>query len=256
MTADHQRYDELAVGSALHALEPADEAEFGRHLSGCARCAATVAQTSDAMAALAADLPPAEPSEGLRSRLRAAVASTEQVGGPAAPPSVVAVPAPPTARRRALPLALVGAATAVFLGLGIWNAGLRSDRAELAATVAEQRDVVDALLVPGAATVAPLGEDGRPVATVVARDDELQVVTQGLAPNDRRDSTYVVWGLGRGAPVPLGTFDVEGSQLALETVSSGPTGVDGFPQYGVSIEPGREAPSQPTEVVATGQVTS
>jgi hypothetical protein len=39
MSADHQRYDELAVGWALHALEPEDEAAFARHLSGCARCA-------------------------------------------------------------------------------------------------------------------------------------------------------------------------------------------------------------------------
>jgi hypothetical protein len=34
------------------------------------------------------------------------------------------------------------------------------------------------------------------------------------------------------------------------------TGLDGFPVYGISLEPGQEAPSAPTEVVATGQVTS
>jgi hypothetical protein len=34
------------------------------------------------------------------------------------------------------------------------------------------------------------------------------------------------------------------------------TGLDGFPMYGISFEPGQEAPSAPTEVVATGQVTS
>jgi anti-sigma factor RsiW len=268
MNADHHRYDELAVGWALHALEPDDEAEFGRHLPGCARCAETVADTTQVMGAMAADLPQAEPSEALAARLREAVGATEQVHQPVAPPPAAVPPAgtpsgppapavvPAPRRTRALSLALVAAAVAAVLGLGIWNVGLRSDRQELSSTVAEQQEVVDALLTPGRATVAPLGEDGRPVATVVARDDQLQVVTHGLAANDVADSTYVVWGLGQGAPRPLGTFDVDGSQIALRTVGSGQTGLDEFAMYGVSIEPGREAPSEPTEVVATGQVTS
>jgi len=258
MNADHQRYDELAVGWALHALEPDDEAEFARHLPGCVRCAETVRETTEVMGAMAADLPAAEPSDALRGRLRAAVEATEQVHRPveAAVPPAPVVSGVPRPRRRILPLALVAAAVAAVLALGIWNVGLRSDRAELASTVAEQQDVVDALLAPGRATVAPLGDDGRPVATVVARDDELQVVTHGLAANDSADSTYVVWGLGQGSPRALGTFDVDGSQMALRTVGSGLTGLDGFAMYGISIEPGREAPSEPTEVVATGQVTS
>ncbi|MGA8979053.1 MAG: zf-HC2 domain-containing protein, partial [Pedococcus sp.] len=69
--SDHQQYDELAVGWALHALEPEDEAGFAAHLAGCARCTATVTDTTEAMAAMAGDLPPAEPSPGLRDRLRA-----------------------------------------------------------------------------------------------------------------------------------------------------------------------------------------
>lgn len=258
MTADHRHHDELAVGWALHALEPEDEAEFTRHLRGCARCAETVAQTTEVMGALATDLPQAEPSEALRSRLHAAVEATEQVHRTTdqAPPPVVAVPEPRAPRRRAPALALAAAAVAAVLGLGIWNVGLRSDRAELTATLAGQQEVVDALLVPGRATVAPLGSGGREVATVVARDDELQVVAQDLAVNDAENSTYVVWGMGEGTPLPLGTFDVEGSQMVVRTVGSGLTGLDEFPMYGISIEPGQVAPSKPTEVVATGQVTS
>ena len=37
--ADHEVFDELAVGWALHALEPEDEAVFAQHLPGCERCA-------------------------------------------------------------------------------------------------------------------------------------------------------------------------------------------------------------------------
>jgi Anti-sigma-K factor rskA len=261
MGADHQQYDELAVGWALHALEPADETEFARHLPGCARCAEIVAETTEVMGAMAADLPQAEPSEALGARLREAVAATEQVHLPAPPREAVAPPAVPAAvpaprRARALPLALAAAAVAAVLGLGIWNIGLRSEQAELSSTVAEQQDVVDALLSPDRVELDPLGADGRPVATVVPRDGDIEVVTHGLSVNDATSTTYVVWGVGDDGAKPLGTFDVERSQTELRTVGSGLTGLDDYPQYAISLEPGREAPSDPTEVVATGQVTS
>jgi anti-sigma-K factor RskA len=261
MTQDHGRFDELAVGWALHALEPGDEAEFARHLPGCERCRATVAETSEVMAAMAVDLPPAEPSDALRSRLSAAVAGTEQVHRTATPvpsASPVPVPAPRPARRprRALAAALVAAAVAAVAGLGIWTVVLGSDRQDLQATVAEQGAVLDALLTPGRATIAPLEGGGRQVATVVARDDRVQVIAAGLEVNDAANTTYVVWGLGGSAPEALGTFDVDRSQMTLVTVGSGATGLDDYAQYGISIEPGQEAPSAPTEVVATGQVTS
>jgi hypothetical protein len=82
------------------------------------------------------------------------------------------------------------------------------------------------------------------------------VVIDGLSVNDADETTYVVWGMGEGDPVPLGTFDVSRSQMDVRTVGSPATDLDGFPLYGISLEPGQEAPSLPTEVVATGQVTS
>ena len=59
---DHEGFDELAVGWALHALEPEDETLFAAHLAGCTRCAQTVAETAAVLAAMADDLPRAEPS--------------------------------------------------------------------------------------------------------------------------------------------------------------------------------------------------
>jgi anti-sigma-K factor RskA len=264
---DHETYDELAVGWALHALEPEDEAVFAAHLSGCARCAETVVGTTEAMAAMAADLPQSEPSDELRQRLRRAVGETEQLPAPAAAPREPA-PAPvrslrsigPRAhdvrpRRRLLP-ALVAAAVAAIVGLGAWNVVLNDDRQDLQSTVASQSAVMEALLDPHRATLAPLGDDGQPVATIVPRGQELEVVAHGLAANDAASTTYVVWGMHGGRPVPLGTFDVKGSQMELQTVGSGLTGLDEFDQYAVSLEPGQQAPSEPTDVVATGQVTS
>lgn len=264
---DHETLDELAVGWALHALEPEDEAVFAVHLPQCARCAATVAETTEVMGAMAMDLPGAGPSADFRSRLLAAVETTEQVSGPAVPnPSApvvheaAPVPSPRAAERspwrRSLPASLVAAAVAAIVGLGLWNVFLTSSRERLAETVAAQEEVVAVLLEPGRATVAPLLDDGRTVATVVARRGELQVVTDGLSVNDADDTTYVVWGIEEGAPTALGTFDVRRSEIDVRTVGSPSTDVDGFQQYGISLEPGQEAPSAPTEVVAIGEVAS
>ena len=274
----HEVFDELAVGWALHALEPEDEEAFAGHLAGCARCARTVAETAEVMGAMATDLAPAEPSEGLRDRLRAAVEQTEQV--PAAPPVQPQAPRPaavpsgapgvPADRplaavaeardldprptwRRVLPNALVAAAAAAVLGLGAWNVVLDDARDQAVASAEEQAQIVDSLLEPGTATVAPLSSDGERVATVVARDAQVQVVTQGLDPNDRESQTYVVWGMTDDEdPVALGTFDVVRSQIDVRTVGSTSTGLDDYRGYAISIEPGREAPASPSEVVAIG----
>jgi hypothetical protein len=98
--------------------------------------------------------------------------------------------------------------------------------------------------------------DGRPLATVVTRDGDLQVVSQGLAVNDDTAQTYVLWGVADAAPVPLGTFDVDRSGLDVDAVVSPPTGAGSFAQYAVSLEPGRQPPPAPSGVLASGQVTS
>jgi len=283
---EHRSWDELAVGWALHALEPEDETLFAAHLADCASCARTVAETSEVMAAMAADLPQAEPSEGLRERLRAAVEETEQqpVEPPAQRPAPSAVPpATPAAPRpaggststseirvprrsraldrrptwrRVLPTALVAAAVAAVLSLSAWNVVVTGDRNAAQATAAQQERMLEELLSPGRVAIAALDDGGRTVGTVVARADQVQVVATGLPVNDSHDTTYVVWGMGGEMPEPLGEFDVVTPQMDLRTVGSSKTGLDEFSQYAISIEPGRQAPSYPTEVVATGQVTS
>jgi hypothetical protein len=281
---DHGAFDELAVGWALHALEPEDEAAFALHLPDCARCARTVAETSDVMAAMAADLPPAEPSPGLRDRLRAAVERTDQLrpederpgleelvdwdvpapsSSPAPPPPATGFPLYEHGRlerqvwRRVLPSALIAAAVAAILGLATWSVVLGDARDRADATAAEQSQIMNALLQPGQATIAPMADKGgHSVATVVARDGKVQVVTHGLSMNDTASSIYVVWGMRDDAPVPLGTFDVVRPQMDLRTVGSEVTGLGEYAAYAISIESGRRAPRQPSDVVANGQVTS
>ena len=286
---EHEAFDELAVGWALHALEPEDEELFAAHLPTCPRCRQTVAETTDVMGALAGDLPAADPPERLRDRLRAAVEEVEQLPSPGrdgdrpgrpVPPVVPDGPVPERrpevgssgahraplppgpadlqpSWRRVLPTALVAAGVAAVLALGTWNVVLSSARDEAQATATEQAQLVDALLTPGQATIAPLTADGTTVATVVAREDQVQVVAHGLAPNDVQDQTYVVWGTtDAGSPDPLGTFDVTSPQPTLRTVGSGASGLAAYTGYAVSLEPGRELPAEPTDVVAQGEVPS
>ena len=151
---------------------------------------------------------------------------------------------------------LAAAAVVAIVGLGLWNVFLASSQERLRETVASQEEVMAVLLAPGQATVAPLQADGRTVATVVARGDQLQVVTSGLSVNEADATSYVVWGLGDGAAVPLGTFDVTRSQMDVRTVGSPSTEPDGYAQYGISLEPGQEPPPEPSRVVATGEVDS
>lgn len=258
----HDEFDRLAVGWALHALEPEDEDVFARHLPGCDRCARTVAESVQTMAALAAELPEVEPAPDLGALLRAAVAGAEQVPVPELPTATgfpgyrPPPPSQPQPRRgnRVVASSLAAVVVAALLGFGAWAVSLAGSRADLEATVAAQQEIVDALLEPGRATVTRLDDGERRVATVVARDDRLAVVTHALPQNDPRSSVYVVWGVGDGAPTALGTFDVARSQTSLQTVGSGQTGLDDYPGYGISLEPGRSAPSAPTEVVATGEV--
>ncbi|MCO7218699.1 anti-sigma factor domain-containing protein [Klenkia sp. PcliD-1-E] len=262
---EHQEWDELAVGWAMHALEPEDETAFTAHLAGCARCRGTVSDTTEVMAALASDLPPAEPSDELRERLRAAVAATEQVHRPepasTGVPAVIALPAPVDLRvrrtgwRRA-PQLLVAAGVAAVLGLGAWTVALTQDRDAARATAASQASMISALLAPGQMSVARMESDGTTVATVVAHDGQAQVVTEGMTTNDTADSTYVLWGLTDDGPVAIGTFDVVTDATDLRTVGSDATGLDDYSAYAISLEPGRQAPSEPTDVVARGQVTS
>jgi len=261
----HVVFDELAVGWALHALEPEDESIFAVHLGGCARCAQTVAETSEVMAAMAADLPVAEPSDALRTRLAAAVAETEQVPAPsraerplASAPLRGSVPAPRSRRstRRLVPAALVAAAVAAIVGLAGWNVVLARSQDELRSTVSEQTQVMDSLLTPGHQAIAALSDDGKQVATVVASDHRVDVVARALSVNDSDRSTYVLWGMKGTTPVPLGTFDIVRNDLDVRHVAADSAGLDNYSVFGVSLEAGRQAPAAPTHMVATGGVNS
>jgi hypothetical protein len=253
--------EELAVGWALHALEPEDADVFLPHLAQCPLCRQLVEESTVVMADLATAAPSAEPPPGLGERLRAQVARTPQEGsagrqeavatrtpaGREAPAAtVVQVPVP----RRRWTSVLAVAAVAAAVGLGGWTVVLAGDRDEARQAAAAEAAIVEELLRPGPVTVVPVTDGGPTVATLLARDDGVQVVSRALEANDPDAETYVLWGLDRGTPRALGEFDVAGSGLELRTVEA--EAADDFPSYGISLEPGRRAPEAPTNVVGRG----
>jgi hypothetical protein len=262
--AEHERFEELAVAWALHALEPDEAALFAAHLAQCERCARVVDETVEVMAAMAETAPSTEPPDALRSRLRAAVETTDQVDPPAVPsparPASIRPDARPGPRgggarrwRRTLPAALVAAAVAAIVGLGVWNLALLDARDDARADARAQAEIVEALLDEAPGTITPVADDdGRTVATVLARDGEVQVLTHGIAANDPEATTYVLWGIREQTPTALGTFDVQDAQPAVQTF--GVPGPAGYSAYGISLEPGRTAPPAPSDVVASGAV--
>lgn len=85
-------HSELAVGWALHALEPAEEMLVAAHLPECAECTRTVADAELVGATLALTVPEQAPSAALEQRVLA-VTSTPQVT-PVAPAESPSPPQP------------------------------------------------------------------------------------------------------------------------------------------------------------------
>jgi hypothetical protein len=69
-------YRELAVGWALHALEPAEESLVIGHLADCPLCAGSAAQTEEVGAMLGLSVPQTAPSIGLAQRILSATGSS------------------------------------------------------------------------------------------------------------------------------------------------------------------------------------
>ena len=85
MNGGHDRFEELAVGHALAALEPDDEQAFLAHLRGCAACERNVAAHTETLSHLAYAAGPVELPDSLLSGIRAGVrASGRPMASPAA----------------------------------------------------------------------------------------------------------------------------------------------------------------------------
>lgn len=264
-------HDALAVGWALHTLDPDEETAFAAHLEHCPICRRTVDETVETLGGLAEAVVPVDPSPDLRRRLLDAVEAESSGSAPAGPPApptreqpgdrdASVVPLAPRRRRsgRWLAAAAVVLVAAAIGGLVAANQSLRAERnaAEAAAAAADRNaPVIDMLgdaSRPGVTHATLADPSGALVGLVVNDGTNPRVLTTGL-PANPSDEIYVLWGLADGTPRALATFDVTG---AAPTVRSVPSSTEAVPYAGfaVSIEPGRAAPASPTRIVASGQV--
>ncbi|MDT7544461.1 MAG: hypothetical protein QOE99_571 [Actinomycetota bacterium] len=243
----HERFDELAAGYALYALEPADEQVFRAHLAGCPDCQRAIAEHTETLSHLAYAAAPAELPPSLLEGIRGEVAGTAREQEPA-PVSLDA------ARHRRRPSAApdrswvaAAAAVALVLALGGWNIALRHDRSQSDLRAQRLAGAV-ATLEQGAKQVVRLNDtDGRPVAAALVRaDNTVSLVVDGLAPNDRSSSTYVLWQkTAAGGVRAVGAFDVRGRGVDVVPALALPSDAGGLAGFAVTREPGRHAPSAP-----------
>lgn len=272
-----------AVGWALHALEPDEEMAVLLHLPQCASCRTAVHDAEQVLAGLGGSVEAVEPPAGLRDRLMSSVADTPQRPPTLRPrpvePAPVEVDAAEPARRHRLDaeaaatprpvrrswlsgrgrklvaVSLVAVAAVSLGGLIVSNVQLEQLRQAETAQAQGLSELIGELDRPGSRHALLADPSGATLAAVLVTGTERQVYPLGL-PANSAESIYVAWGINEGAaPVPLGTFDVAAAGEGLLTVGSTPQ-ADEFTTYAISIEPGRDAPASPTDVVATGEIVA
>lgn len=234
---DH-RWTELAAPYALGALDPAERAEFERHLATCPSCQAEVQSFREVAGLLAASAPAAAPPPELRERVLRTAREVRPIA----------------ARRRSVVLPLAAAAAVVFAivgGSGYWRAQAtnRALRDSLATTTAEldsTRQVVAALL-DSTVAITDLAATGKAPSMRLYwnRTRNIVVVAAFDLPPAPTGRTYQLWAIAKGrAPVSVGTFNPPPSGRAIVALQM-PAGVQ--PEVSaVTEEPAGGSP-QPTQ---------
>ncbi|MDQ3763075.1 MAG: anti-sigma factor [Actinomycetota bacterium] len=248
---------ELAVGWALHALEPAEESLVAAHLPDCPICARIAAETEEVCATLGLSVPEAIPSAELEQRVLSATgARWEAPVVPLAPPARPGghITKPSWFRTGQLAAAAAVSLVAATVALGVRVAQLNGELNQAQRQVTDMSQAMQSAADPAAIRVPLVTKDGHAVGMVLAGPNQLKVVPTRLPSNRVENQTYVLWGLTDGAPIALAAFDVAPEDAGLYAVPSA-AGTRGFTGYAVSLEPGRDIPAAPTEVVASGQVT-
>ncbi|MFD4673705.1 anti-sigma factor domain-containing protein [Lentzea sp. NPDC058450] len=257
MNGDLCAQEELAVGWAMHSLEPDEEALVRDHLPTCTTCQRTVEATQEVLAGIGGAVRQEQPPAHLRARLMDQIQHIPQEP-PAvhAPRHAAVTPLRPQHRRRTGRALLAAAAVAAVLAGGGYL-GVRVNQLSTEVTAAEARtdDLNKALSLaanPATNRAVLRTTAGDEVAVVLSNPTSGAVMPMNLKPNDS-GHVYVVWGASTPAPVPLAVFDVRAgtSDPQLLTWSAD---AHKHTTFAVSLEPGRQAPTSPSEVLAGGQV--
>ncbi|WP_028932361.1 anti-sigma factor [Pseudonocardia spinosispora] len=280
---------ELAVGWALHSLEPGDDDVVIEHLPSCPICREAIQQTEELMWLLGPAHEQVTPRPELRDELLSAMGETPQTpeterDGPWPPASgmpegqSVTVgwhrPGEVVSNKTALErhaaqqrlarkrrTAAIAATVMISLigvgGVAYWQVQVSQQQehvqAERPAQLSQILSVIDQ---PGARHAVLNAPGGEPVAGVMlTADGQREVYPFTLSPNDPTHSIYVLWGIDANGPVAIAGFDVSRTDNGLRPVGSMPR-ADAYLGYLISIERGRTLPDSPQLMVATGQVAN
>ena len=261
----HGRFDELAAGYAVHALDSGEVLLFVRHARQCGRCQRALADYADVTAAMAELAPAAEPSPELAERIIAVATADLVSGDPRATRSSSAAPSPdepsdrsspqvlPLRQRRPRPtrVAAAAAAAAVIIGGGIWGGLAATSGGTAPPSLAEcvRSHRCTEVVLTAAAT-------HRTAAKVIIRDGAVYMEPAAMSANPG-DEIYVLWQLtGAHTPLAVGSFDIKPG-------THGPVRIGGLAApygstwaFAVSLEHGRTIPAKPSHPIALGQVSA
>lgn len=247
---------DLAVGWALHALEPAEESLIAIHMPECPTCIKIAAETEEIGATLGLSVLEAIPSAELEQRILSVTGASRVA--PVVPMASstrggrhITTAARQRVRELVAAAAVILVAAAVVLGVRVVQLNGELNQAQRQAT--GMSEAIQSAADPGSIRVPLVTKSGSAVGMVLANQEQVAVVATRL-PSNSEDHTYVLWGLNGAVPVALTAFDVSREALGPHSVPA--AGAPGkFTGYAVSLEPGRRAPATPTDVVASGQVT-
>jgi len=254
----HEPFDTQAAAYALGALESEERAEFERHLAtGCASCQAFLRESEEALATLAAELPPAVPPPGVRAVLLRRIDADAARRRPAARPPRRWLAWAATA----VAAMLVGSLAVSLVLTNRYEARLAqlvgeigAERAQLERVLREQataQAVLELLRDPATRLVSLQGAGPSPeaVARVIWHETSGGWVLVANLPPAQPGMTYALWTFSGSRPSPAGIFDVDASHSAMHRIP--PTGgrVEGF---AVTLEPagGVPAPTGPIVLAA------
>ena len=240
----HARWDELAAGHALSALEPEDEQELLRHLRGCDLCERTLAGMRAVVGELAYAAEPADPPPAVLAAIREGIGAGDR-------PLLVPASRPrrPVVSSRWL---LTAAAGVVILALSLWNAVLRTDSRRKDEVIALRRQFEELLADPASSRVVLAGQ-GHGVAVV--RGPRVMLLLQDLPVSEPGPDVYVLWARDRsGRLSAVNPFEIgNAGQPNLIPEMRLPGGE--VVELVVSREPGPLPPAAPGAAVLSGSLT-
>ena len=234
----HERWDELAAGYALDALEPAEEVELLAHMEQCSSCRDALRDHEYVAAQLAALADDAHAPPPAWSSIRTGIVGETPV------PQVVDL-AEQRVRRRQPRLLGAAAAVAVLAAGGIVVATQVGGKSATQQAISDCRS-------SSACHVVQLDRGARERAVVLVRDGNARLLPTNL-PSPGADKVYALWQLPRAGKPTLLAQPVSNAGSSTAPLVMG---YDETAAFALSVEPEGPRATSPTTVVAIGSATT